>query len=78
VYFTVAFACLAWEWIKHFKLVFELLPLATVVVICVWVACVSKHARDLSRLRRLAESDPTAIAEATVEKLDEHVPVTGA
>ncbi|HVP63933.1 MAG TPA: hypothetical protein VMT82_03495 [candidate division Zixibacteria bacterium] len=64
IYFTVAFACLAWERLKQFRLSLEVLPLATVVVICVWVYCVAKHARELSRLRRLLEASDTS---ATVD-----------
>ena len=54
VYFTVAFACLAWEWLKRFSLSLEALPVATVLLICVWVFCVAKQARKLAILRKLS------------------------
>ena len=54
VYFTVAFACLAWEWLKRFNLSLESLPVATVLVICVWVFCVARHARKLVILRKVS------------------------
>ncbi len=65
VYFTVAFACLAWEWLKHFSLRLEVLPVSTVLVICVWVYFVGKHARELSKLRKLALAASTDADGAT-------------
>jgi hypothetical protein len=53
LYFTVAFACLAWERLKHFNPSLEVLPFATVGVICVWEYCVARHARKLAIIRKV-------------------------
>jgi hypothetical protein len=54
LYFTVAFACLAWERLNRFSLSLGVLPAATLILICLWVYTVARDARRLATLRKLS------------------------